>query len=82
MTKYETLIRDLRDQASAALDEHDKECGTPSMCLEPVNVVAFIAHSLGLRTEHMVAVTGLLGELRVRHDEHLKVCKDADHKHG
>jgi hypothetical protein len=82
MTKYETLVRDLRDQALAALNEHDSGCENPSTCLEPINIVAFIAHSLGLGVEHMVAVTGLFAELKARHDEHLRTCKDPDHKHG
>jgi hypothetical protein len=82
MTKYETLVRGLRDQALAAMSEHDKECQNPGTCLEPINVAAFIAHSLGLRPEHMIDLTGILGELKAKHDAHLAECKDPEHKHG
>jgi len=41
----------IRDAALAWLDAHRAECPNPKTCTEPLNLLAFIAHCLGVRQE-------------------------------
>lgn len=77
---YEAMIQKTRDAVLVALELHDEDCADEK-CVEPVNVVAYFAHSLGLKPEHMELVKAFLVKKQIEHDEHEKTCTDPKHKH-
>lgn len=78
---YEKAIMKLRADVLSAMELHDEECGDPNGCMERINVVAFMAHCVGIKSEHILPINARMDELRQAHNEHLRICKDPGHEH-
>jgi len=80
-SEFEKAVVKLRTDIFAAMELHDEECGSPKDCMERINVIAFLAHSVGIKSEHILPIDARLNELRHAHNEHLRICKDPGHEH-
>jgi hypothetical protein len=62
---------EIRDACGQWLADHRRECGDPT-CGEPINFLAFLAHTLGVRQDHV----GKLKEELAFYEAH---CPDCAH---
>lgn len=77
---YEAMVQKIRDATLMALEVHDENCGDDK-CVEPVNVIAYLAHSVGIKSTDLEMVKVFLEKKEKEHEEHAKTCTDPSHKH-